>query len=394
MNAAKKEHRKSMPVTALTIPLFLCTILILLAGSGSSLVAAQSCGTFQPTAATQINDARFIDKTNGFAVNLSLLRSEAHQTQSLAVETAAEPLTCNGSPVAFESGIPSDWSVIVWTGPVYWSTTDDLSACNNGGNLTQGSGYAACADSDQTNVGGDPYDTELFSNSFDLTGIAESKLQFAAFYNDINTADLFEVWVWENGIGTLALQWNEDHDEIKEIDLSAYNGKADVKVSFRYYGDGWDWYAQVDDVLLTCVASPPAIEVDPLGMGSIQASGSVTNHPLDISNVGNTNLDWFIEEDSALVDFCDTPADIPWVSVTPDSGTTAPGNTDVLDVTFDATGLTPGTYNGHLCVNSNDPDPGPGNDTELVIVVLELVVGAAPEPGIYIYLPVIQKKPD
>jgi hypothetical protein len=130
--------------------------------------------------ATPIHDARLINKTNGSAVNLSLLRPEAHRTQGLVVETAAEPLTCNGSPVAFESGIPSDGTVIVSTGTVYWSTTDDLTACNNGGNQTLGSGYAACADSDQTNQAGDPYDTELWSNSFEIPSYTTASLNFAA----------------------------------------------------------------------------------------------------------------------------------------------------------------------------------------------------------------------
>ncbi|MCA9940455.1 MAG: hypothetical protein KC418_17575, partial [Anaerolineales bacterium] len=70
---------------------------------------------------------------------------------------------------------------------------------------------------------------------------------------------------------------------------------------------------------------------------------------------------------------CSSPSDIPWVSVNPTSGMTMPGNTSVVDVTFDSTGLGAGTYNGNLCVNSNDPD------TPLVIVPvsLEVVEGGA-----------------
>jgi len=71
---------------------------------------------------------------------------------------------------------------------------------------------------------------------------------------------------------------------------------------------------------------------------------------------------------------CDAPEDIPWASVAPNAGTTAPGDTDTVNVTFDATGLVAGTYTAALCVNSNDPDPGPGNGTDLVVVDLELVV--------------------
>jgi hypothetical protein len=80
---------------------------------------------------------------------------------------------------------------------------------------------------------------------------------------------------------------------------------------------------------------------------------------------------------------CDAPDDIPWASVAPDNGSTAPGDTDTVTVTFDSTGLAAGTYNAALCVTSNDPDPGPGNGTELVVVDLELTVEeAADEPNI------------
>ena len=53
---------------------------------------------------------------------------------------------------------------------------------------------------------------------------------------------------------------------------------------------------------------------------------------------------------------CDTPSDLPWVSASPNAGTTQPGQTSTVDVTFDATGLTAGLYEGLLCVDSNDPD--------------------------------------
>ncbi len=52
---------------------------------------------------------------------------------------------------------------------------------------------------------------------------------------------------------------------------------------------------------------------------------------------------------------CSNPVDIPWLSVAPDSGTTAPMNSTEVTATFDATGLAEGTYTATLCVNSNDP---------------------------------------
>jgi hypothetical protein len=72
---------------------------------------------------------------------------------------------------------------------------------------------------------------------------------------------------------------------------------------------------------------------------------------------------------------CDLPADVPWLSVLPDNGTTAAGGSSAVEVTFDSTGLAPGEYNSHLCISNNDRDAGPGNSTDLVIVPVSLVVG-------------------
>jgi hypothetical protein len=53
---------------------------------------------------------------------------------------------------------------------------------------------------------------------------------------------------------------------------------------------------------------------------------------------------------------CMMPEDIPWLSVSPDAGTTPGGASTPVDVTFDATAIGVGTYNALLCVLSNDPD--------------------------------------
>jgi hypothetical protein len=178
----------------------------------------------------------------------------ASDTDTATVYVGADSLVCNGAPVTFESGIPGSFTTLVTTGPVYWSTTDDLAACDNGGNQTLGSGEAACADSDETNAGGVPYDTEMWTNPIDLTGLATAQLEFLAAYNDIGTADLFDVDVSTNAGSTWStiLSWNEDHDEAVTLDLSAYVGNPAVLIRFHYYGTGWDWWVQVDDVGLQC----------------------------------------------------------------------------------------------------------------------------------------------
>jgi hypothetical protein len=54
---------------------------------------------------------------------------------------------------------------------------------------------------------------------------------------------------------------------------------------------------------------------------------------------------------------CSTQAaDVPWLSENPTSGTVAAGGSTAVNVTFNAAGLTPGSYLANLIISSNDPD--------------------------------------
>lgn len=65
---------------------------------------------------------------------------------------------------------------------------------------------------------------------------------------------------------------------------------------------------------------------------------------------------------------CSNPSDVSWISVDPVSGTTMPGNTSVVEVTLDSTGVPAGNYTAYLCLNSNDP----GNPVIVLPVTLEV----------------------
>lgn len=62
-----------------------------------------------------------------------------------------------------------------------------------------------------------------------------------------------------------------------------------------------------------------------------------------------------------------------WLSVSPASGTTAPGATSALTVSLSAAGLGAGTYTGRITITSNDPDEG----TVTVPVTLTVEGGGA-----------------
>jgi hypothetical protein len=109
-------------------------------------------------------------------------------------------------------------------------------------------------------------------------------------------------------------------------------------------------------------------------------------HTLEFNSeiFGTPSLTNFFVDDVTLeAGPCQQAVDIPWLSVAPANGSTASGASTQVDVTFDSTGLAPGTYSGNLCVDSNDPDPGPGNGTDLVVVPVQLTVeDAGPGPSV------------
>lgn len=172
---------------------------------------------------------------------------------------AAIPLTCNGAAIDFESGFPlAFFRTASGNVDVKWVTTADDSFCGLN-NETPGSGEAACANSDLNNPQPEAgvYDTRMTTNSFDLSAYSTASLKFAAAYKDVLGADKFEVDISTNAGSTWTneLSWNEQHNlpgENVDINLAAYIGQADVSVRFRYYGDGWDWWAEVDYISLGC----------------------------------------------------------------------------------------------------------------------------------------------
>jgi hypothetical protein len=132
------------------------------------------------------------------------------------------------------------------------------------------------------------------------------------------------------------------------------------------------------DLTLT-VVEPAAITVDPSAMTSTQPPDTIVTQDLTISNGGPGILDWSIVESEAGT--CELD-DIAWASVDPTAGTTAAGDDSTVEVTFNSAGLAAGTYEGTLCVNSNDPD-----DPQLTV---DLTLVVTPGAGGYdLYLPVV-----
>ncbi len=129
--------------------------------------------------------------------------------------------------------------------------------------------------------------------------------------------------------------------------------------------------------------------------GDLLYSGSWTN---EVSAGGAMNLaavDLFANDASvvyyddmsltiALPEVCDLVGDVPWLSTDPVSGITDAGESSLVSVEFDATGMDLGTYTATLCAASNDPV----NPVVEIPVTLNVIEGV---PTLPMYLPLMFK---
>jgi hypothetical protein len=138
------------------------------------------------------------------------------------------------------------------------------------------------------------------------------------------------------------------------------------------------------DLPAACI-SAPEINVSNTQMGGTVNLGDMLTQTLTISSTGLSDLDWRITERSgAFVEGpCSISQELDWVAVSPDSGTTSPGNSEDVTVVFDGSAVAAGSYTGELCISNNDP-----NDAS-VVIELNLEVGQTDHN---IYLPSVHRE--
>jgi hypothetical protein len=88
-----------------------------------------------------------------------------------------------------------------------------------------------------------------------------------------------------------------------------------------------------------------------LGSGKVLGTGQTLEYGYDYNQDTRRILENTVPYVSTFQPF----EDVPWLSLDPTSGTVAPGGSAPLEVTVDATGLTPGLYRAQVVVRSNDP---------------------------------------
>lgn len=183
----------------------------------------------------------------------------------------------------FNAGGAFPWDVVDYNGNsavLGWDYNYNIfDGADPRGNFSSGDGGAAHVDTDAVGSGGaGPYDIAIVSPWASVNG--DYMLEYILNFQAIGDALAVEITTDGTNWDVVRLYDDEDYgdfptypyniDEAKgwadSYDLSAYAGQ-DVRVQFRYVGDGWNWFAQVDNIRLGAVPAPGALAL--LGLAGL-----------------------------------------------------------------------------------------------------------------------------
>lgn len=358
-----------------------------------------------------------VDRPSGIDFNYMASDNDSHLVAGLLMDTGSTTdddfIYVDGALVARETGPTGDGD--------NWDNFDGVSINNSGGYIFSGdtdgatttdefivyNGSAVVREGDtiggialtssasvnalsNNNIGGGVFiwaisgGTEILFSSCDMSDVANNAVALLA------TDDMVDVD--GNGTADAAVTDFNASNVIGPGLWLAEDGLVYVEVDLDY---GAGELEAVIGLETGCVTGGgPVIEVAPPGMVSIQAADTQANQTLTISNTGDADLTWTIDEqpaaageaaDNGQLLFLETDwgqvelefgggcvlplgaGDIPWISANPTGGTTAAGSADDVTVTFDSTGISLGVLRADLCVNNNSITP-----TVQVPVVLEV----------------------
>ena len=186
----------------------------------------------------------------------------------------------------------------------------------------------------------------------------------------ISTFDFYVVRLDSNGDSLWAARYNgatgrsddcyeirvDSNDDILAFGYTDINSVAPSDLQF--------WVVKIDDGIIQ--PGNPDVDLLPMAFVDTVQEGNSTTGALYINNVGNATLYYGIVESES------------WITAIPDTGDVPAAEADTAVITFDASALAPGTHNGELIINSNDPDE---LQAHLPVTLVVLAGGCAYIPG-------------
>jgi len=183
----------------------------------------------------------------------------------------------------------------------------------------------------------------------------------------VNVGELVDIYLYEdedgnpvNGATHRSSLTNQAVQAVDGNTWSVYNLSAPVS----FTGPGDILIAVVNRTAGVAVGTFPAVidQTAPSQQRSWAGFGAVPGNPpvLPLPTFGIIDTfgfpgNWLVRGFGEAIFTCDSPADVPWLSVDPSSGVITAGTSTQVTVGFDSTGLAAGDYEAVVCIDSNDP---------------------------------------
>jgi hypothetical protein len=183
----------------------------------------------------------------------------------------------------------------------------------------------------------------LLDQTVPMNGSADNAIDLWDYADDAEDADADLTFTIINSPDPNAGVSIDSNRYIDINPVAGWAGQTDVEVQVQDSGGLTD-----TDTFRVTVSSDPDIEVSPTLFDESVRTDEMLTRTLTISNTGGASLIFLVDDGGAS-----------WLSENPGSGTVAAEGAQLVDVVFDATGLSMGNYTADLTIVNNDPDENP-----------------------------------
>ncbi len=177
-------------------------------------------------------------------------------------------------------------------------------------------------------------------------------------------------WTWSFGAGigdawliktdaSGTQEWEQlfggyDNDSAKSVQQTSDGGYVLGATTVSYgAGAGDFWLIKTDEN--GSIIPEPEIEIDPEEFIVEMMSNEIFTDEFTISNIGSVTVNYNIEINFLIGN--------DWLSLNPDSGNLAEGETDTIEITFDTTDLMADIYQGEIIITYN------GNEASIPVML-------------------------